>query len=389
MVAIKPAPGVIPQSLRASQLKRLAFLCGLPVSGRKEELITRLTNTITATTTTTTNSASLPPEPRPGPPHGPVVLSIDLGIRNLAFSLLSPIPPAAPPKRKTKVKKRGDADQSPSFSGTSPPAVKLHAWRRLSLLEGPARLPTGSGGKEALGVDASSTAFSPATLAKTANAFLQETVFRLEPPPTHILIERQRWRSGGGAAIQEWTVRVNTLEAMLHASLRTLHNVGAWKGEVMSIRPERVGQLFVGAEGTDTKGAAQTHEPEGDEADMPGDEPRKKRVGGRKTSAEAKKLKIELLSGWLDQGAHIVEANNVEVKQMLDAYSRAVKGTKHSKSKRGARKGEEEGSLLVLDKKLDDLTDCLLQGMAWLRWEENIAMLRREGGVEQLLDEDA
>jgi cruciform cutting endonuclease 1 len=35
--------------------------------------------------------------------------------------------------------------------------------------------------------------------------------------------------------------------------------------------------------------------------------------------------------------------------------------------------------------KLDDLADCLLQGMAWVQWEENKRLLLKKG-VEALLE---
>jgi cruciform cutting endonuclease 1 len=35
--------------------------------------------------------------------------------------------------------------------------------------------------------------------------------------------------------------------------------------------------------------------------------------------------------------------------------------------------------------KLDDLADCLLQGMAWVKWEENKRLLLKNG-VEALLE---
>jgi cruciform cutting endonuclease 1 len=38
--------------------------------------------------------------------------------------------------------------------------------------------------------------------------------------------------------------------------------------------------------------------------------------------------------------------------------------------------------------KLDDLADCLLQGMAWIEWEEN-KRKALEHGVQALLDPEA
>ncbi|KAI1147544.1 mitochondrial resolvase Ydc2 [Nemania diffusa] len=369
MAASGPAHSVIPRTLRAEQLKRLSFLCGLPLSGRKDELIARLTA-----------AASHPAAPPPKPRTGPVILSIDLGIRNLAFSLLTPVVPST---RKTGTKSKKAT--SPVLLGTSPPAIKLHAWQRLSLLEGPASASSQDGDEDVLEVPATTTeAFSPAALAKTANAFLQDTVLQLKPLPTHILIERQRWRTGGAAAIQQWTVRVNTLEAMLHASLHTLRDLGAWDGDVVCIQPQRVGQLFLDGLDLGTKTVAQTEEPEDDDADASTSKPRRRRAGGAKSNAEAKKLKIELLAGWLGQGDLVVQPGNVKAGHMLDAYRRASDGTKRKRSKRVAKENAEGGAL-TLDRKLDDLTDSLMQGMAWLRWQDNTALLGLENGVEKLL----
>ncbi|KAI3317524.1 mitochondrial resolvase Ydc2 [Xylariaceae sp. AK1471] len=367
MVASSPALGMIPRTLRAEQLKRLSFLCGLPLRGRKEELIARLT---------AASNIAVPLKSQ----STPVVLSIDLGIKNLAFSLLTPLPSSH--KTDAKLRKCSGANQAPSFLSTSPPAIKLHAWQRLSLLDGPASPPAQSGDGDTLDIDTTTGVFAPAALAKTANAFLQKTVLRLKPLPTHILIERQRWRSGGGPAIQEWTVRVNTLEAILHASLRTLRDVKVWEGEVLSIRPERVGQLFLDA---DKLGARHSKKLEGDEIKVSANESGRKRTNSPKTSAEAKKLKIDLLGRWLGQGDLIVRPGNLEAGHMLDAYREALKGIKRSRPKRVVEQNEAEGKHLTLDKKLDDLTDSLLQGMAWLRWQENVALLRLEGGVDQLL----
>lgn len=379
MTASSPTLGVIPLSLRAKQLKRLAFLCGLPLTGRKDELVARLT--------AAASNAPPPAKPRPGP----VILSIDLGIRNMALSLLTPASPPVPASRKksaARSKARGGANQAPSFVGTGPPLINLHTWRRLSLLESATRALARDGEADVPDVDTPGGIFAPPALAKTTSVFLRETVLRLKPAPTHILIERQRWRSQGSTAILEWTVRVNSLEAMFHASLQTLRDVGVWNGVVVSVRPESVGQLFLDEEGDSSTGAkdvAQDVGPEESEIEESTSKPKKRR--GKKTSAEAKKLKINLLNRWLDQG-DLVEPSNTDARRMLDAYREASKPTRRTRAKRVVVEDEAEDKPLVLDKKLDDLTDSLLQGMAWLRWQENTALLQREGGIEKLLGED-
>ncbi|KAI8955807.1 mitochondrial resolvase Ydc2 [Xylaria longipes] len=370
--------GVTLRSLRAEQLKRLSFLCGLPVGGRKEELVSRLT--------VAAGNAPLPSTPR----AEPIVLSIDLGIRNLAYSLLTPVSSSTSVSRKagTKSKKGSGTNPSPSFLGTSPPTIELHDWSRLTL-RSRSEVYTGASTRgsdeDALNADTATEVFSPEVLSKIANVFLQERVLQSNPLPTHILIERQRWRSGGAPAIQEWTVRVNTLEAMLYASLQTLREVGVWNGTVVPIRPERVGQLFLDAENIGTGGAAKDEEPEEDEVDASTTKSRRKRTGGRKTSTETKKLKIELLKRWLGQGDLIVRPSDIRMGSMLDAYREASKAAKHSRSKRVTKEDVTGKPHIKLEGKLDDLTDSLMQGMAWLRWRENTALLRSESGIEQLL----
>ena len=54
-------------------------------------------------------------------------------------------------------------------------------------------------------------------MAQIALNFIQTHI--LPQNPTHILIERQRFRSSSSPAILDWTIRVNTLEAMIYAIL--------------------------------------------------------------------------------------------------------------------------------------------------------------------------
>lgn len=89
--------------------------------------------------------------------------------------------------------------------------------------------------------------FSPKNLSATAFSLVREL---LRHKPDVILIERQRWRSASSSAIQQWTVRVNSLEAMLWAMFTAFRGMSLVKSsegkgkmdfEVFSVDPKRVG----------------------------------------------------------------------------------------------------------------------------------------------------
>ncbi|KAI0389709.1 mitochondrial resolvase Ydc2 [Xylariaceae sp. FL0594] len=412
--------------LRSEQLKRLSFLCGLPITGRKDELAARLQAAASTSTSTSSpqSQTTIPTSSNPPGAARPVVLSIDLGIKNLAYSLLTPAVPPGSASTSQSGSRGSESEiehQDAYKTYTDPPAIHLHAWKRLSFLESNPNPNTPTTTTTTTTDDtssSSSSAFTPRALALTTNAFLRRTVLALRPRPTHILIERQRWRSGGGAAVQEWTVRVNTLEAMLHSSLRTLMDCGVWEGEVLSVRPERVGQFFLSSSS------------DSDSED--------KGKSTRKTkSADTKRAKIALLSRWLDHNqppqdpgpedkspknsipsttsTMIIQPATQEARDTLDAYRSATTSCgdsrPKSKSKTNAQTQEESEAIPTeitttttlisnpnpkednnnnnknknKDKKLDDLTDSLMQGMVWLRWRANTALLASDGGVETLL----
>lgn len=189
----------IPTTLKLTQLKHIAFKCGISSSGTKPLLTQRLFDEIAFVPRNASSRVR--------------ILSIDMGIRNLAYCVLN-IPP-----KQTSTSKKTDI--------TLP---SILAWHRLAVSSAP---------KQSGDIDTPPTkeAFDPATLSLAAYTLLRERM--LLENPTHILIERQRFRSNGSRHILEWTVRVNMFESILYAVLCTLKAEGVWKGEVKAIQPDR------------------------------------------------------------------------------------------------------------------------------------------------------
>lgn len=334
-----PSPAS-PSKLSVAQLQSLASRCGISKTGPRAALTQRLSDTLH-------NHKPLSPKTR--------VLSIDLGIRNLAFTLLS---------------------QPPSKSKASKPVI--HAWQRLELAPAAAKVvkvkldddEPGKSVKKAPAQD-----FSPTALSAIALGLVKDHLLPLNP--THVVIERQRFRSGGGAAVFEWTVRVNTLESMLYAVFATLKGLGHWDGVVESVDPKRVGPFLLGEEGDEVPTLAEGPKSRSKKAKAePVLEPVPK---AKKNSKENKKLKIDLLGKWLVDGTDVT-IDGVEAKATREAFLK--KWLPKEKVTKGDKAGEGEQvsapRTVETMKKLDDVADSLLQGVAWLRWQENKQSLLKE-----------
>lgn len=255
-------------ALKMPALRRLSALVGLNMTGNKTTLLTQL--------------ASLPPTS-----SASRILSIDMGIRNLAYCVLD-LP-----------------------AGKRPQVL---AWTRTAI-----PIPE-----------------SIALQAFAAAAHTLATDLLAEWEPEYVLIERQRWRSAGGTAVQEWTIRVNTIEAMLHSTFYCLHaSEMKWDGTVESVDPGRVARLWA---------------------------PERK---GRTTAAQVKKLKKEVVREWLRLGG-VVKLGNASVERTAELV--AIADTKGATKSDGTKLEAEE-------KKVDDLADCLLQAMAWRKWQQNRRLL--------------
>ncbi|MCJ1238211.1 hypothetical protein MMC14_006200 [Varicellaria rhodocarpa] len=291
---------------KASQLKAFAVATGINSTGTKSILSSRLSDSLLKT-----DQLSNPPNVKQdGVLYNHRIISIDMGIRNLAYCRIS-LPSLWPSKASSPI---------------------IEAWERIAI-----------GNIADTSIDDSAQpkpgeSFDPLTYSLHAYTLIARLLSPLGSPnyrpPTQILIERQRFRSMGGSAVQEWTLRVNMFEAMLYAVLRTLEQQGIWKGTVWPITPNKVVNFWIGDE---TKAAERN----------------------------GKAQKISMVDRLLNKGEYFA------LKEGALVTGRAWKAKK-SKAKSNRTEKVNIG-------KLDDLADCLLQGLAWVRWEENKIKILNEG----------
>jgi cruciform cutting endonuclease 1 len=265
-----------------------------------------------------------------------------------------------------------DVPASPNTTGRS---LHLHSWKRLDLLEKmrpnvaisqleePDR-PTESdtGESKAVANTIIRNSFTPSVMSKVALQVAQDF---LKYKPDVILIERQRFRSGGGSAIQEWTVRVNTLESMLWACFETMKSVKGDKNAgdfptVYEVAPKRVASFWTGPSEAHLP-AANLLTPEYSPPDLKATTVKVKAAGA------GKREKIAVIRSWLEGTGGISLEFSPETKVTAAAFA---PGLKRRKTKSSENNGAEE-AVLGRETKLDDLADCVLQGAAWVRWEEN------------------
>lgn len=245
--------------------------------------------------------------------------------------------------------------------------------------------------------------FSHCVLSRIAYRLVKDTI--IAEKPDVVLIEKQRWRSGGGSAIQQWTVRVNTLEGMLWAVLETLkaertalpsgpkgketEKKKAGQYEVFAVDPKRVVHYWLANK---------------EQIQEKGETGQKRRTNSRKLGE--KKAKIALLREWLASGPDVSTSTSTansqvtspsprisfefgtqaqSVRQALDPLQTRKKSTKRASSSSlsssssssppaNSNASLDQGLPNVVEqqlKKLDDVTDCFLQAAAWVSWEMN------------------
>ncbi|KAK2606963.1 hypothetical protein N8I77_005679 [Diaporthe amygdali] len=369
-----------PPKLTSTQLKSIARLCGKSRSGTKAVIADRIVDDLKSF--------------KPLAP-GTRVLSIDLGIRNLAYSLLEvPNSNHGPPVKITK----GSRKKDPAPSSAVPIPPRLLAWERVALIprtdnvaarkkstkksksttkahqddadEQDEELPKKGRRKAAktVEVDPSQQAedlaaeadptttpvlmedFSPARLSALAVDLILNRLLPLRPDI--VTLEQQRFRQMGGSGVYEWTLRVNSLESMLYAVLTLLRETGQWQGQgrIEPVVARNVLEFMVvrdRAAGLDVED-----------------------IWGR--GADNKKVKKGII------GRALASAESVVVEKGVEAVA-----AEYLDEWQGKKSFQRKADRM---KKLDDLADCLLQGLAFIQWQENKRMLL-ESGVEALKDQ--
>lgn len=305
-------------SLKVAEIKPLLTAIGAKTSGTKAQLITQLERELR------TPKFAIPHNDRPTR-----ILSVDMGIKNLAFCVCDV--------------RKGTADKGVH--------LEVRQWRRIGVLD--------VQGKEVPKANDENRddPFGPASLSSAALRLVRDVFWPFKADT--VLIERQRFRSGGGSAVLEWTLRVNMLESMIWAIARTLNgNKSQDKPELFPVNPKQVANFWIG-----------------------GDVPE----GGRTTTSKSKiekKQKIDLVHKWIsgdggDGGGDSLTLDFVEgAVETKRAFLAAAEGKRVSAiaGKRARGAGSTEGPVVRISK-LDDLADCLLQAAAWCKWEGNRSAL--------------
>ncbi|KGQ00893.1 hypothetical protein PAAG_12436 [Paracoccidioides lutzii Pb01] len=388
-MASPTSPAIWLPSLKVRQLQRLASLTGILSSGAKSILIERLYQNLHVSTQQPVHNVNQE-ECSIDDKKTASILSIDMGIRNLAFAHL--VVPAAGRAGRTK-------------SGEFKPPI-LRAWYRLavpSFVSNPDRalnfnledemrakkkITKDRKSKPLNGPDASSgcdsthvpgngdgnkvkqkESFAPKVYAAHAYTLMSSLLATYKP--THVLIERQRFRSGGGSTVPEWTIR------MLYAVLRAMQQER--KGEIANIVVQGVDPQRAFPPKGKLMGSLQTPN-----------------VSKKISSSRCKQIKIdrigELLSSCIGldadstastgTGGHlgIILGDDGQIHEVVKAYLKKWKKLKGGKLSTMRTSGATTDNSQALEiEKLDDLADCLLQGITWLEWQNTLQNVARHG----------
>ena len=337
-------------TLKLVPLKLIAVRCGISSTGTKAVLRSRLESSLRRVGQRESGydgPAGAKDHIAPAPAR---ILSIDMGIRNLAYCVLD-----APSVTLSSV---SEDNHQP---------IPVQAWKRIAVTNMTTTTTNNNTDQITDSKSMIKESFEPSIFADHAYNFLIDLLRTYSP--THVLIERQRYRSMGSSTVLEWTVRVNMFEGMLYAVLRTLSQQSKWSGHVQGVSPAKVSAFWLAGHAR----------------------------GGPRTKVQTgnKAAKVDLVTNWLANEG-VLDFVAPDARRIADAFlTRARTKGKAKEKEKGRRKTGEGKSSSTNDdeardgstregidardvndhddsvRKLDDLADCILQGIAWLRWEEN------------------
>ncbi|EMR09886.1 hypothetical protein PNEG_01649 [Pneumocystis murina B123] len=299
------------QQLTLPQLRIIAIKCGILNKGNKLELAQRILQEISKTRLINNNFT----------PHR--ILSIDVGIRNLAFSSI--IAPSIIIE---------------DFNLIHHKPFVVDGWDKLSI--------------ESKKIDNKiiKKAYNPSKFSFLAYQLAKSLLKKFKPQT--ILIERQRCRTRGKNVVQEWIIKINIFENMLHSIFRCFKEEMIWndqEADILSIDPAKISSFWFEKNNILMKNFPINHN-----LPMPIDSKDKKPSYLSKTSTlRSKKEKIEIINSWLKAGS-IFDFRNTQIT-----------------AKDFISKKKEKDKL-----KIDDLADSLLQGISWIIWEQNKWILKQK-----------
>ena len=373
------------RDLKGDPLRRIAQSTGISNGGTKPTLINSLqthlpitsykranlpTLTVTADGTAGMNSRN----------EDLSVISIDMGLLNLAYAHFT-VP----------------ADLALRVDSPSKPTPTLNAWKRLSILD-----MIDSTSKKMMSTSRNAPIderrdhryllgkVPPQTYAAYAYSIADDLVKRFQP--THVLIERQRLRSSGSPNVYETVLRVSSFESMLHAALAAIARERGVRIEVQAVDPKSVvSTIYAGLaweEGRDRSrgGGAAVN-------DLRSKKRRVDIVGGVLGAWAMREGLVDVQDGGVleeggnSSGASMHVAADQDLRGValgyLDQWQRSV--SRRRRNPTGASPAERK--FVSLSKqagmedvcKLDDLADCLVQGMVWLEWQVMRDLFCRQG----------
>jgi cruciform cutting endonuclease 1 len=317
-----------------------------------------------------------------GQMQGTRILSIDMGIKNLAYCV-------------AKIKQ--------SSPKTQAVGMDILAWRRLDLTEETWKeserpeeeVVEEEIVEEKIEESEEGDPFSPKNLSSTAYRLVGEL---LKHKPDVILIERQRWRTSSSSAIQQWTVRVNSLEAMLWAMFTAyLRQSSSSNSSMHSMDPKRVGTYWLDGMLIDDTPKTPKKRTKKSTVDIDVEEEEEEEITVKKMSRgkAEKKAKIQLLRAWLDSDnpstTLYAPANGEEtiIPRPEISFRFVSSGAQKADNPVVARESllwatnppatrAKRQNVQKADKKMDDITDCFLQAAAYVAWEESLVEFRKQ-----------